>query len=83
MGPRYSVVNPKGEGVVTENIEEEDESLSKTVLTGWERVVFTFLAKKKGLVSIDATCPDVTVTHDLIAENYTRVIQAPKETQFV
>lgn len=26
------------------------------------------LAKRKGLVSIDATCPDVTVTHDLIAE---------------
>lgn len=26
------------------------------------------LAKKKGLVSIDATCPDVTVTHDLIRE---------------
>ncbi|XKH51047.1 4-hydroxy-3-methylbut-2-enyl diphosphate reductase [Chryseomicrobium palamuruense] len=26
------------------------------------------LAKQKGLVSIDATCPDVTVTHDLIAE---------------
>ena len=26
------------------------------------------LAKRKGLVSIDATCPDVTVTHDLIEE---------------
>ncbi|WOV85531.1 4-hydroxy-3-methylbut-2-enyl diphosphate reductase [Sporosarcina jeotgali] len=26
------------------------------------------LARKKGLVSIDATCPDVTVTHDLIRE---------------
>lgn len=26
------------------------------------------LAKRKGLVSIDATCPDVTVTHDLISE---------------
>lgn len=26
------------------------------------------LAKQKGLVSIDATCPDVTVTHDLIRE---------------
>ncbi|MBA4535852.1 4-hydroxy-3-methylbut-2-enyl diphosphate reductase [Bacillus aquiflavi] len=26
------------------------------------------LAKKKGLVSIDATCPDVTKTHDLILE---------------
>ncbi|MEG0451211.1 MAG: 4-hydroxy-3-methylbut-2-enyl diphosphate reductase [Lysinibacillus sp.] len=26
------------------------------------------IAKQKGLVSIDATCPDVTVTHDLIAE---------------
>ena len=26
------------------------------------------LARKKGLVSIDATCPDVTVTHDLIGE---------------
>lgn len=26
------------------------------------------IAKRKGLVSIDATCPDVTVTHDLIKE---------------
>lgn len=26
------------------------------------------LARQKGLVSIDATCPDVTVTHDLIRE---------------
>ncbi|MBA9025456.1 4-hydroxy-3-methylbut-2-enyl diphosphate reductase [Peribacillus huizhouensis] len=26
------------------------------------------LAEEKGLVSIDATCPDVTVTHDLIRE---------------
>ncbi|MGE7836969.1 4-hydroxy-3-methylbut-2-enyl diphosphate reductase [Viridibacillus arvi] len=26
------------------------------------------IARQKGLVSIDATCPDVTVTHDLIAE---------------
>ncbi len=26
------------------------------------------LAKRKGLVSIDATCPDVTVTHDLIEQ---------------
>jgi len=26
------------------------------------------LAKKKGLISIDATCPDVTKTHDLIKE---------------
>ncbi|MFY0742031.1 4-hydroxy-3-methylbut-2-enyl diphosphate reductase [Solibacillus silvestris] len=26
------------------------------------------IAKRKGLVSIDATCPDVTVTHDLISE---------------
>lgn len=26
------------------------------------------LARQKGLVSIDATCPDVTVTHDLIKE---------------
>jgi 4-hydroxy-3-methylbut-2-enyl diphosphate reductase len=26
------------------------------------------LAKKKGLVTIDATCPDVTRTHDIIAE---------------
>lgn len=26
------------------------------------------LAREKGLVSIDATCPDVTVTHDLIEE---------------
>ncbi|MGG0656651.1 4-hydroxy-3-methylbut-2-enyl diphosphate reductase [Rummeliibacillus pycnus] len=26
------------------------------------------LARKKGLIAIDATCPDVTVTHDLIEE---------------
>ncbi|WP_097074558.1 4-hydroxy-3-methylbut-2-enyl diphosphate reductase [Ureibacillus xyleni] len=26
------------------------------------------IARKKGLVAIDATCPDVTVTHDLIRE---------------
>lgn len=26
------------------------------------------IARKKGLVAIDATCPDVTVTHDLIKE---------------
>ena len=26
------------------------------------------LAKNKGLVTIDATCPDVTKTHDLIRE---------------
>ena len=26
------------------------------------------IARKKGLVSIDATCPDVTITHDLIRE---------------
>ena len=26
------------------------------------------IARRKGLVSIDATCPDVTVTHDLISE---------------
>lgn len=26
------------------------------------------LARKKGLIAIDATCPDVTVTHDLIKE---------------
>ena len=26
------------------------------------------IARRKGLVSIDATCPDVTVTHDLIRE---------------
>ncbi|KYG92266.1 4-hydroxy-3-methylbut-2-enyl diphosphate reductase [Metasolibacillus sp. FSL H7-0170] len=26
------------------------------------------IAKRKGLISIDATCPDVTVTHDLIRE---------------
>ncbi|MBS4194704.1 4-hydroxy-3-methylbut-2-enyl diphosphate reductase [Lederbergia citri] len=29
------------------------------------------LAKKKGLVTIDATCPDVTRTHDLIREKET------------
>ena len=26
------------------------------------------IAKRKGLIAIDATCPDVTVTHDLIRE---------------
>jgi len=29
---------------------------------------FVKLRSAKGLVSIDATCPDVTVTHDLIRE---------------
>lgn len=43
------------------------------------------IAKRKGLVSIDATCPDVTVTHDLIrektAEGYEIVYIGKKATQ--
>jgi 4-hydroxy-3-methylbut-2-en-1-yl diphosphate reductase len=62
------------DGIVTLDGENRLEILEK-VETG--TVIFTAhgvspevreLAKRKGLVSIDATCPDVTVTHDLIEE---------------
>lgn len=62
------------DGIITLDGENRLEILEK-VETG--TVIFTAhgvspevreLAKRKGLVSIDATCPDVTVTHDLIEE---------------
>lgn len=62
------------DGIVTLDGENRLEILEK-VETG--TVIFTAhgvspevreLARRKGLVSIDATCPDVTVTHDLIEE---------------
>ncbi|MHA6259474.1 4-hydroxy-3-methylbut-2-enyl diphosphate reductase [Sporosarcina sp. CAU 1771] len=65
------------DGIVTLDGENRLEILEK-VDSG--TVIFTAhgvspevreLAKRKGLVSIDATCPDVTVTHDLIEEKTT------------
>ncbi|SEM47050.1 4-hydroxy-3-methylbut-2-enyl diphosphate reductase [Paenisporosarcina quisquiliarum] len=62
------------DGIITLDGENRLDILSK-VETG--TVIFTAhgvspevkeLARRKGLVSIDATCPDVTVTHDLIRE---------------
>jgi len=62
------------DGIITLDGENRKEILEK-VETG--TVIFTAhgvspevreLARQKGLVSIDATCPDVTVTHDLIRE---------------
>jgi 4-hydroxy-3-methylbut-2-enyl diphosphate reductase len=62
------------EGIITLDGNNRKEILDK-VDTG--TVIFTAhgispevreLAKKKGLVTLDATCPDVTRTHDLIAE---------------
>ena len=62
------------DGIITLDGENRKEILEK-VESG--TVIFTAhgvspevreLARKKGLVSIDATCPDVTVTHDLIRE---------------
>jgi len=62
------------DGIITIDGENRLEILEK-VESG--TVIFTAhgvspevreLAKRKGLVSIDATCPDVTVTHDLIGE---------------
>lgn len=62
------------DGIITLDGENRLDILSK-VDSG--TVIFTAhgvspevkeLARKKGLVSIDATCPDVTVTHDLIKE---------------
>lgn len=62
------------EGIITldgENRKEIIEQVEKGT------VIFTAhgvspeireIARRKGLVSIDATCPDVTVTHDLIRE---------------
>lgn len=64
----------KEEGIITLDGENRKEIIEK-VETG--TVIFTAhgvspeireIARKKGLVSIDATCPDVTVTHDLIRE---------------
>lgn len=62
------------DGIITLDGNDRIEILSKAD-TG--TVIFTAhgvspevreLARRKGLVSIDATCPDVTVTHDLIEE---------------
>ncbi|WP_075618105.1 4-hydroxy-3-methylbut-2-enyl diphosphate reductase [Paenisporosarcina indica] len=62
------------DGIITLDGENRKEILEK-VDSG--TVIFTAhgvspevreLARQKGLVSIDATCPDVTVTHDLIRE---------------
>ena len=64
----------ENEGIITLDGENRKEIIEKV-----ERgtVIFTAhgvspeireIAKKKGLVAIDATCPDVTVTHDLIRE---------------
>ena len=62
------------DGIITLDGENRLEILEQ-VETG--TVIFTAhgvspevreLTKRKGLVSIDATCPDVTVTHDLIEE---------------
>jgi 4-hydroxy-3-methylbut-2-en-1-yl diphosphate reductase len=62
------------EGIITLDGKNRKDILDK-VETG--TVIFTAhgispevreLAKKKGLVTIDATCPDVTRTHDLIEE---------------
>lgn len=62
------------DGIITLDGENRKEIL-ETVDGG--TVIFTAhgvspevreLARQKGLVSIDATCPDVTVTHDLIRE---------------
>ncbi|KGR74554.1 4-hydroxy-3-methylbut-2-enyl diphosphate reductase [Ureibacillus sinduriensis] len=62
------------DGIITLDGENRKEIIEQ-VETG--TVIFTAhgvspeireIARKKGLVSIDATCPDVTVTHDLIRE---------------
>ncbi|MFP5113631.1 4-hydroxy-3-methylbut-2-enyl diphosphate reductase [Bacillaceae bacterium C204] len=62
------------EGIITLDGKNRKDILDK-VETG--TVIFTAhgispevreLAKKKGLVTLDATCPDVTRTHDLIEE---------------
>ncbi|AQQ52984.1 4-hydroxy-3-methylbut-2-enyl diphosphate reductase [Planococcus lenghuensis] len=62
------------DGIITLDGENRLDILSK-VDSG--TVIFTAhgvspqvreMARQKGLVSIDATCPDVTVTHDLIRE---------------
>ncbi|WP_075982328.1 4-hydroxy-3-methylbut-2-enyl diphosphate reductase [Bacillus massilinigeriensis] len=64
----------KEEGIITLDGKNRKEILEK-VDSG--TVIFTAhgispevreLAKKKGLVTIDATCPDVTKTHDLILQ---------------
>ena len=62
------------DGIITLDGENRKEILEKV---DGGTVIFTAhgvspevreLARQKGLVSIDATCPDVTVTHDLIRE---------------
>ncbi len=62
------------DGIITLDGENRLEILEKVE---YGTVIFTAhgvspevreLARRKGLVSIDATCPDVSVTHDLIKE---------------
>lgn len=62
------------DGIITLDGKDREDILSKV---DHGTVIFTAhgvspkireLARQKGLVSIDATCPDVTSTHDLIAE---------------
>lgn len=62
------------EGIITLDGENRNEIIEKV---NQGTVIFTAhgvspeireIAKRKGLVAIDATCPDVTVTHDLIRE---------------
>jgi 4-hydroxy-3-methylbut-2-en-1-yl diphosphate reductase len=69
------------EGIITLDGKDRKEILEK-VETG--TVIFTAhgispevrtLAKEKGLVTIDATCPDVTRTHDLIREKVSEGFQ--------
>ena len=64
----------KEDGIITLDGKNRTEIISQ-VESG--TVIFTAhgvspevreIAKQKGLVTIDATCPDVTVTHDLIRE---------------
>ncbi|HEY4565714.1 MAG TPA: 4-hydroxy-3-methylbut-2-enyl diphosphate reductase, partial [Savagea sp.] len=62
------------DGIITLDGKDREDILSKV---DHGTVIFTAhgvspkireLARQKGLVSIDATCPDVTSTHDLIAD---------------
>ena len=78
------------EGIITLDGQNRKEILEK-VDSG--TVIFTAhgvspevreIAKQKGLVTIDATCPDVTKTHDLISqkekEGYTIIYIGKKES---
>jgi len=74
MIPQKRIKSFEEDGIITLDGNDRLDILKK-VDTG--TVIFTAhgvspevreLTRKKGLVSIDATCPDVTVTHDLIGE---------------